>query len=190
MQSDDQPDVLVQAAIAHYQFEAIHPFADGNGRVGRLIIPLFLYEKGITTLPNLYVSEFLEIHRRDYYEALNRVSEHGDWKTWIEFFLRAVREQAKLSKDRVDAVDSLYKRLHDILPEFNSIYASVFLESIFALPIFNPVVIGKSAEIPHKQTVYNLISKFAEKGLIEDLTPNQTRNKFYAFKELLDIIEP
>jgi Fic family protein len=189
IQNDDQPDRLVQAAIAHYQFEAIHPFADGNGRVGRIIIPIYLYEKKIISHPNLYISEFLEIHRRDYYEALNRVSEEGDWITWITFFLRAVREQAKISKRRVDSVDQLYKEIHDTLPQFNSIYASHFLNAIFSSPFFTSKSIEKIAEIPHSQTVYMLIKKFVEKGLVIDAAPNRSRNKIYAFNKLLDIID-
>lgn len=189
MQNDDQPDRLVQAAIAHYQFEAIHPFADGNGRVGRIIIPIYLYEKKIISHPNLYISEFLEIHRRDYYEALNRVSEEDDWITWITFFLRAVREQAKISKKRVDAVDKLYKEIHEVLPEFNSIYAPNFLDAIFSSPVFTTTSIGKEASIPHSQTVYTLVKKFVEKGLVVDIAPKRSRNKIYAFEKLLDIID-
>jgi len=189
MQRDDQPDRLVQAAIAHYQFEAIHPFADGNGRVGRIIIPIYLYEKEVISYPNIYVSEFLERHRRDYYEALNRVSEEGDWITWITFFLRAVREQAKLSKERVDQVNELYQEIHAMLPEFNSIYAPHFLDAIFSSPIFTTSSVNRLANIPHPQTVYTLLKKFIEKGLIQDAAPGRARNKIYAFNRLLDIID-
>jgi Fic family protein len=189
MQDDNQPDRLVQAAIAHYQFEAFHPFADGNGRVGRIIIPIYLFEKGVTSYPNLYVSEFLETYRRDYYDSLNCVSNNGDWNTWISFFLRAVREQAKITKARVDAIDKLYKEIHITLPEFNSIYAPNFLDAIFSTPVFTATSIGKRAEIPYNQTVYTLVNKFAEKGLIQSMTPNKSRNKLYMFGKLLDIID-
>lgn len=189
MQNDDQPDRLVQTAIAHYQFEAIHPFADGNGRVGRLIIPIYLYEKGATAYPNLYISDFLEVHRRDYYEALARVSNEGDWITWLSFFLRAVREQAKVLKMRVDAVNSLYQEIHSALPKFNSIYAPSFLDALFSLPVFSANSIGREAAIPHAQTTYNLINKFIEEGLIVDLTSHKSRNKLYAFSKLMEIIE-
>lgn len=189
MQDDSQPDRLVQIAIAHYQFEAIHPFADGNGRVGRLIVPIYLYDKGVTSYPNLYISEFLETHRRDYYDTLNRVSSDGDWVTWISFFLRAVREQAKTAKRRVEEVETLYKSIHDILPDFNSIYASNFLDALFSFPVFSVNKIGEIASIPHTQTVYNLVKKFEEKGVIKNITPGKTRNKIYAFTGLLDIVD-
>jgi cell filamentation protein, protein adenylyltransferase len=188
LHNDDQPDRLIQAAIMHYQFEAIHPFADGNGRVGRLLIPLYLYEKGVTEYPNLYISEFLEAHRRDYYEKLNRVSEYDEWIEWITFFLRAVREQAKLAKDRVERIEKLYKELHNRLPEFNSIYASNFLEALFSQPTFTPQSIGKVAAINNTQTLYNLIAKFAKAGLITDLTTDKARNKLYMFEPLVVIL--
>lgn len=189
IQDDNQPDRLVQAAIAHYQFEAIHPFSDGNGRVGRIMIPLYLYEKNITSQPNLYVSEFLETHRRDYYETLNKVSEEEDWIGWVSFFLRAVREQAGITKRRVENVNKLYKDLHNRLPEFNSIYASPFLDALFSQTIFTPKSIGKAANINNPKTLYNLIDKFAKAGLIQDLTPKRARDKLYAFDTLLMIIK-
>lgn len=189
MHNEDQPDVLVQAAIAHYQFEAIHPFADGNGRVGRLLIPLYLFDRGVTSEPNLYVSEFLETHRRDYYEHLNKVSEEDDWLGWIAFFLRAVREQSGLSKRRVEKVEKLYKVLHDRLPEFNSIYASSFLEALFTKPVFTTQTMGKEANIGNSKTLYALVDKFVQARVIVDLAPNRLRNKLYAFSSLLDILE-
>lgn len=189
LHSDSEPDKLVQAAIAHYQFEAIHPFADGNGRVGRLLIPLYLYDKKMTTFPNLYISEFLETHRRDYYDHLNRVSEEGDWLGWITFFLRAVREQAQVSKKRVENVENLYKELHEKLPEFNSIYASSFLEELFVQPVFTVQAIGSAASITNSKTLYNLVDKFEQAKLIVNITPNRSRNKLYAFSALLNILE-
>lgn len=189
LHDDEQPDRIVQSAIVHFQFEAIHPFGDGNGRVGRLLMPLYLYDKGITSQPNLYVSEFLETHRRDYYERLNKVSEEGDWAGWIAFFLRAVREQARVSRQRVEKVEALYKSLHERLPDFNSIYASSFLEALFIQPIFTPQAIGKEAGIKGSKTLYNLVDKFAEAKLIEDAAPDRSRNKLYAFAALLNILE-
>lgn len=189
LHDDSQPDRLLQAAIAHYQFEAIHPFADGNGRTGRLIIPLYLYEKKITSQPNLYISEFLEAHRRDYYEHLNAVSEEDDWIGWITFFLRAIRSQANISRKRVENVEHLYKELHARLPEFNSFYASSFLDALFVRPIFSPQVIGKEAGITNGKTLYTLVDKFARSNLIIDMFPSRARNKLYAFDALLDILE-
>jgi hypothetical protein len=103
--------------------------------------------------------------------------------------LRAVREQSKISKCRVDEVHSLYKEIHDSLPQFNSIYAANFLDAIFTSPVFNTKSIERVSEIPHSQTVYMLVKKFVEKGLVQDLSPKRTRNKVYGFNKLLDIID-
>ena len=189
MQDDTQPDRLVQTALAHYQFEAIHPFADGNGRVGRIIIPLYLYEKGLTSYPNLYLSEFLEQHRQDYYRALNGVSRAQDWQTWIRFFLQAVLVQSTTAKHRVDSIDGLYKELHGQLPRFNTKYGAPFLGALFVTPIFTRASIAQQAQIPHKQTVATLIDRFVAAGQVRDLTPQRLRDKTYTFQPLLDIID-
>lgn len=91
---DAEKDPLIQIAVAHYQFEAIHPFNDGNGRVGRLLIPLFLYQRNILSRPYMYVSKYFEEHRRDYYDLLADVSYKDAWTPWIRFFLNGLTEQA------------------------------------------------------------------------------------------------
>ena len=100
-------DKITQIAIAHYQFEAIHPFMDGNGRVGRLIIPLYLYAKAVIHTPHFYISEFLEKYRRDYYECLKSVSRENAWLDWIRFFLLAVRSQAQIFTSRCNQIEKL-----------------------------------------------------------------------------------
>jgi Fic family protein len=98
---------LVQAALAHYQFEAIHPFLDGNGRVGRLLIILFLIERRILPTPILYLSAFFEATRRDYYEGLRAVSEHGAWEDWLEYFLNGVARMSEDALGRAARINSL-----------------------------------------------------------------------------------
>ena len=94
-------DTLVQSAIVHAQFELIHPFKDGNGRIGRLMIPLFLYQKRALASPMFYLSEYLESHRELYYARLRAISQDGDWTGWIEFFLDAIIAQAHSNTDKV-----------------------------------------------------------------------------------------
>lgn len=188
LHSTEVIDPLVQIAIVHYQFEAIHPFNDGNGRVGRLLVPLFLYEKKITKYPNIYVSEFLEEHRSDYYNILRDVSESGDWINWIKFFLVAVREQTKITYERVQKIESLYKSLKERLPEFNSIYAISFLDAIFQSPRFSIKKIREITKISNTQTLYTLVGKFQTAGVIVDITPNRERYKIYSFAELQRVI--
>ena len=184
----DVVDPLIQIAIAHYQFEAIHPFCDGNGRVGRLLVPLFLYEKEITKYPNIYISEYLEEHRSDYYDILRNVSEKEDWISWIKFFLIAVREQTKLTYERVHKIELLHQTLMSRLPEFNSIYALSFIDAIFQSPRFSVKKIREITKIVNIQTLYTLIGKFQAAGVIIDITPNRERNKVYSFAELQKII--
>lgn len=186
--SEDVIDPLVQIAVAHYQFEAIHPFMDGNGRVGRLLVPLFLYDKKVTAYPNIYVSEFLEKHRDTYYELLRDVSEKGNWIPWIRFFLDAVFEQTKITLERVVKIESLYIDLRKRMPEIKSIYANSFLDAIFVKTVFNSKSIKTISGISNNQTLYTIIEKFIEHKIIVDLVPKKARNKLYAFFDLLKII--
>ncbi|WP_262422355.1 Fic family protein [Brevundimonas denitrificans] len=94
------PDKLVQLAVLHAEFEAIHPFLDGNGRLGRLIVPLFLFSEGLLTRPNFYLSEYLESHRDEYYDRLLAISRDGDWTGWCEFFLRGLITQAETNQTK------------------------------------------------------------------------------------------
>jgi len=182
-------DPLIQIAIVHYQFEAIHPFMDGNGRVGRLIVPLFLYEKKITAYPNIYISEFLEEHRDTYYQLLREVSEKGNWITWIKFFLDAITQQTKLTLERVVKIEELYKVLKKRMPEINSIYANSFLDAIFIKPTFTTKSIKETSKISNNQTLYTVIEKFLDLNIITDITPKMARNKIYVFSELRRIIK-
>lgn len=101
---------IITCAIAHYQFETIHPFEDGNGRIGRLLVPLYLTAQGVIPRPILYVSAYLEANRDEYYSRLKRVSTHGEWDEWIVFFLRSIEVQATDSKRRVERILSLRDR--------------------------------------------------------------------------------
>ena len=182
--------ILIEAALIHYQFEAIHPFEDGNGRIGRLLISIYLCQKGATDMPNLYISEFLERHRREYYEALNLVSSEGNWLHWIKFFLMAVRQQAVVSKERVGEIERLYNELRGDLSQFNSKYASNFLDALFKQPVFSPSRIASLAKIDNQQTAYNLIRKFTDVNLIGQVDAGSQRGgRLLIFIPLMKIIE-
>lgn len=186
--SSDIIDPLVQIAIAHYQFEAIHPFMDGNGRVGRLLVPLFLYEKEITAYPNIYISEFLEENRDVYYQLLRAISEKNEWLPWIKFFLEAVRQQTTSTLEKVIKIEKLYKTLKEIMPDLNSFYANSFLDAIFIRPTFSAKTIKVSSKIFNNQTLYTVIDKFIKSKIIQDITPLKERNKVYRFTDLIKII--
>ncbi len=188
LNSGDEKDPLVQIAIAHYQFEAIHPFLDGNGRVGRLIISLFLYERQLLSHPFLYLSEFFEEHRENYYELLRMVSEKGQWEEWITFFLTALANQAEAAEKTGKAILDLHAKYKERIIELNSVYAINLLDAMFIHPIFSTASIRKESKIKNTQTLFNLIAKFLDAGIIKDMTPKKRRNKVYAFDELIKLI--
>jgi Fic family protein len=186
---DQTFDEIVKAAIMHFQFESIHPFLDGNGRIGRLLVPLMMYQNKLTKYPNIFVSEYLEENRSEYYARLNAVSEEGRWVEWIEFFLDAVTEQTKRTHGRVERIQALYVDLQKQASAFNSIYAHAFIDAIFQLPRFRMNTINKMISVKTPQSLYTLLEKFLKADIVQDITPHQNRNKVYGFKALLDIIK-
>lgn len=188
LNSDEEKDQLVQIAIAHYQFEAIHPFLDGNGRVGRLLISLFLYEKKILSHPFLYLSEFFEEHRQTYYELLRDVSEKQDWENWIKFFLNALTVQAQKAEETGKEILKLHGELKEQIVEVNSQYAPYLLDAIFVRPIFTTASLHKHVKIKNTQTFFNLIGKFVDAGILKEVDPKQKRNKIYRFEKLIKIL--
>ncbi|MDR2615889.1 MAG: Fic family protein [Oscillospiraceae bacterium] len=135
--SDDGLDALLRAALIHYQFETIHPFLDGNGRVGRLLITLFLMEKGALTAPALYISYFLKKNRMEYYDRMTEVREKGDYEQWVNFFLRAVLESAEDAADKIKKLSALRARSLEIVGAMGrgAKTASLLLEYLEASPI-------------------------------------------------------
>lgn len=186
---DSERDPLVQIAVGHYQFEAIHPFKDGNGRVGRLLIPLFLYQRGIIARPLMYISKYFEEHRRDYYDLLADVSYEEAWTPWVRFFLQGVCEQAREATELGRNIIGLRDTYRERLADFHSTYAYNLLDAIFQRPYFTPSLIRKAAHIRTQQSVLNLIEKFQEAGVIADLSPDKQRNKVYGFLPLIRLLE-
>jgi Fic family protein len=187
---ETEKDLLIQIAIAHYQFEAIHPFKDGNGRVGRLLIPLFLYEKKIIAKPLMYVSKYFEENRRDYYDLLADVSYRGAWIPWIRFFLNGLCEQAKDAIELGRRIVALRESLSQEVRHLNSPNAASLLDAIFRQPYFTPAMIKNLAGIRTQQTTLTLIQKFLKAGILVDVSPLRKRDKVYVFKQLVDMIGP
>lgn len=188
LNSDDEKDKLVQIAVAHYQFEAIHPFLDGNGRVGRLIISLFLYEKKLLSHPFLYLSEFFEEHRQYYYELLRGVSEKQDWISWVQFFLEALATQANKAESTGKKILKLHAAHKENLTKINSIYAINLLDAIFVRPIFTTASLRKHVKMKNTQTFFSLIAKFVQAGILKEVNPEKKRNKIYIFPELIKLL--
>lgn len=186
--SEQEKDPLIQMGIAHYQFEAIHPFMDGNGRIGRLIIPLFLYQRKLLSYPLLYISEFFEKNRKDYYALLKRVSEEENWENWIRFFLTALTDQSLKTQVSVLEIIALHNNLKNKIIAINSAYAINLLDIIFTNPIISFVSIKKRLKTKSYQTIYNLLTKFVKIGILKEVS-GKRRNRIYVFQELLDILK-
>jgi Fic family protein len=180
--------LLVQLALVHYQFEAVHPFLDGNGRIGRLLITLFLCQRGVLTKPLLYLSAFFERHRQEYYDLLLKISQEGAWREWIEFFLRAVVEQSG------DAV-SRARRLLDLHHTYTQVSrekkltptAGQLIELIFMRPLLNARAAQEYLNVtfPAAQKALNAL---VEAEILAEITGGR-RNRVYAAKEILEVLE-
>ncbi|MYB60256.1 MAG: Fic family protein [Gemmatimonadetes bacterium] len=182
----DDRDQLVQLAIIHGQFEIIHPFTDGNGRVGRMLLPLYLYLKKSITFPSFYLSGYLEANRSAYYEALSNISRHRDWEGWIVFFLHAVIKQAEDSISRAQGIMNLYERTKVQFVEFlNSRYSIVILDILFNRPVFSSRDFV-TAGIP-QASAYRALRTLVKNNVVTS-TPD-SRYKLYFFDRLLEIVE-
>ncbi len=179
---------LVELALIHYQFEAIHPFLDGNGRIGRLLITFFLCQRGILTKPLLYLSAFFERHRQEYYQYLLEVSQRGAWRQWIDFFLRAVVEQSGDAVQRARRLLDLHLNYYQIsLAKHLPPTAGQLVELIFMRPVLNARVAQEHLKVtfPAAQRAINALE---EEGILAEITGGK-RNKAYAAKEILKILE-
>lgn len=183
-------DKLVQLAILHAEFEAIHPFLDGNGRMGRLLVPLFLVEKGLLTRPNFFISEYLESRRDEYYERLLSVSRDGDWTGWCEFFLTAVIEQANQNQAKAEAILELYRAKRDwMMKQTRSVLALRALDYFFEQPIFNMSDFSTTLGV-HRQSATRLVRMAREGKIVKEIQPGSgQRPALLTFPELLKIVE-
>ena len=186
----DAPDLLVQLSIIHAEFEAIHPFLDGNGRLGRLMLPLFLKSKGLLSDPNFYLSEYLESHRDAYYERLLAISRDGDWIGWCEFFLTALIVQAETNQQRALQILALYNERKDWISEVTrSQYAVRALDWFFERPIFKSSDFASTADIP-TPTANRILKVVRDEGLLAIGRPGSGRRPaILVFSELLNIAE-
>lgn len=185
---DDDLDVLIKAALIHYQFETIHPFLDGNGRVGRLLITLFLMEKKALTTPALYISYFLKKNRVEYYDRMTEVRSKGNYEQWVKFFLQAIMESAE---DATRAVDE-FTALHDAnIEKIRGMgRASKNAMLVFRYLEANPIIeIRKTAEILDItfNTVSNAVTRLVNAHILVQ-TNNASRNRTFAYEAYLDIL--
>jgi Fic family protein len=161
-------DPLIAAALAHAQFEIIHPFNDGNGRIGRMIIPLHMARLGVISRPNFYLSAYFERHREQYYDQLLAVSDTRDWTGWVGFFCEAVRRQAEANLARAQALHGLHAAMRPAFADATrSQFATAALDAFFARPIVSAPDFAALAGLGNRATGTNILRQLEEAGLIE-----------------------
>ena len=183
-------DALAQAAIIHAQFELIHPFKDGNGRIGRLLIPLFLHGKGRLSSPMFYLSGYLDSYRDEYIAHLQDISRERRWTEWIAFFLTAIIEQAKMNTGKVQEImrlyDSMKERVRDIT---HSQHSAQVVDALFDRPAFQVGQFSARTNI-NIQTAHVLVRQLHEEGILTVIRQSSGRRAaIYAFPWLVNIAE-
>lgn len=180
---------LIRTAISHYQFETIHPFLDGNGRIGRLLITLHLVELGILTKPTLYVSDYLERNKGEYYDALTFVRTRNNMDGWIIFFLSAVIETAKKSKDTFGKIITLREKYEQTILTLGrrAKLAHTLLLQLFTNPAINTAMAGKKLGISIS-SANHLINDLAKKEVLREIT-GYSRNRMFVLHEYIDLFK-
>ena len=185
--TDSNIPVLIKIAICHYQFETIHPFLDGNGRIGRLLILLQLLEREYLQNPVLYLSDFFETHRQSYYDSLDRVRSHNDLEQWVLFFLEGVTETSKKSKKTFEDIIRLrgiYDRKITKLGK-RAPRAQKLLTHLFSRPIVSVKAVEKYLEVQYA-AANNLVSDMVEIGILRELT-GHSRNRLFAMDDYIKL---
>ena len=189
MNGEDSLDPLLQAALIHYQFETTHPFLDGNGRVGRLLITLFLMEKKILSAPSLYISYFLKMNRVEYYDRMTQVRKTGDYEQWVLFFLQALSDSAE---DAIQTIDRLTEIHNRNVQKFNSMTKRQQTNAINFLIYLekNPIIdIQKTATALNLSynTVAKNVASFVDNGILQQ-TEKSGRAKIYSYVDYLAVL--
>lgn len=165
----DEPEPLIQTAIMHAQFEIIHPFMDGNGRTGRILIPLFLWHKKCLTAPMFYISEYFDEFRDEYVGNLLSISQENNWEGWVSFFLDAVTLQARRNAEKAIQVLSLYTEMKDRVAAIsNSSFGIRILDALFSLPIFRSSDFMQVSGLNH-QTTFRTLTRLKQEGILSTI---------------------
>ncbi|MFH0898802.1 MAG: Fic family protein [bacterium] len=186
-QPSDLP-LLVQCALIHYQFETIHPFLDGNGRVGRLLITFFLVWKGVMQKPLLYLSYYFKKNRQEYYDRLTMVRNNGDYEQWVNFFLEGVVQIAQDALQQTRSILDLHEKHKNLLYQKNisSPLAVKILERLFYTPLVSIGDVQSFFDINY-QTAANLIEQFCQMGIVKEAT-GKKRGKRFVYSEYMEIV--
>ena len=185
----DKYDPLIQAALIHYQFETIHPFLDGNGRIGRLLILLYLMEKKLLSKPVIYVSYFLKMNQIEYYDRISEVRRNGNYEQWVGFFLEAVASAAQDALESVGKLSALHEKNISRLPKSNRRKDNV--RELFDYLKQHPIIEIKQTAAAlglSYNTVSAAVKKLMELGILKETT-NAARNRVFAYEEYLEILK-
>ncbi|HBO33927.1 MAG TPA: Fic family protein [Anaerolineaceae bacterium] len=188
MHTEDDMDVLIRAALIHYQFETIHPFLDGNGRIGRLLILLYLMDQTVLTTPALYVSYFLKKNRVEYYDRLSEVRRNGNYEQWVKFFLLAILESARDAVDVTKKLSDLHDRNMSLINNLGR--ASISTKKVFEYLEANPIMeINRTAKALNLayNTVLFAVQRLTALGILKE-TSGQSRNQVFSYESYLNLL--
>lgn len=188
MNESDDYDPLIRISLIHYQFETIHPFLDGNGRVGRLLILLYLMQQGLLSNPIIYISYFLKKNQIEYYDRISEVRRSGNYEQWISFFLEAVSAAAKDSLDTVEKLNALHEQNVKKLPKTSRSNDNVrkLFDYIEQFPIIDIKKTSEAFGISYN-TVSSAIKKLEQIGILKQTT-NASRNRVFSYEDYLHIL--
>jgi Fic family protein len=184
-------DPILQAAVGHAQFEILHPFKDGNGRIGRMLIPLILYQRGSLSRPMFYLSEYLEAHRDVYYDQLLAITDRGDWQGWVEFFVSALISQAESNLAKVRRIRDLYDDMRQRFVETtHSQFAMAAVDTFFMRPIITAPEFARTAGFNNRVTANGMLRQLEAAGLIRRVREGTGRTPaVYTLPNLINITE-
>ncbi len=178
---------LIQAALAHYQFEAIHPFLDGNGRVGRLMITLFLVERSVLSTPLLYLSAFFEATRQDYYARLQGVSDRGEWDAWLQYFLNGAARQAEDALGRAERINGLLSDWRVAVAGTSSRVPAIMLDMLAANPFLTVKKAAKQLGVAFT-TAQRAVQKLEQLSIVTEISKAK-RGRVYCAKAIMNILD-
>lgn len=185
--NNGKENALIKAGVTHYQFEAVHPFDDGNGRIGRLMIPLVLHKHGRLSSPILYLSGYFDEHRNEYIDKLHAVDEGKGIEEWLKFFLHSVSEQLSETQKIIEAIYALYDEIREAYGGVKSPYIIPFIDMLFMTPIFTIKMVQEETKCASYLTAISLIRSLQGKQYVSEVG-KRSRNKLFQFDPLLKIL--
>lgn len=187
LNAEPEPPLLILAGLAHAQFESIHPFLDGNGRVGRLLITFLLVHGGALRAPLLYLSYYLKLHRAEYYDRLMAIRTSGDWEGWLRFFLRGVRETAREAADTAEEIFELRERHRTLALAETGANGLKLLSLLFQRPLVNVNLVTHELGVTFP-TANRLVARFEELVLLTEMT-GQRRSRVFRYEPYLRLFD-